>query len=77
MLFAAAQLLISVNSHRLISRAWHIAGMRYDDPKLAKKSASSLLSDGNDATSLEFWKCRTSGGLLTFLSMFPGFYSVI
>lgn len=49
-------------SCRLISRAWEVAGRRYDDPKLAKKSASSLLSDGNCAGSLELWKCRTSGG---------------
>ncbi|KAA8540176.1 hypothetical protein F0562_024261 [Nyssa sinensis] len=46
---------------RLISRAWEIAGTRYENPKLAKKSASSLLSNGDAVTSLEFWNCRTSG----------------
>lgn len=56
--------LLSLLSPRLISRAWEIAGMRYDDPKLAKKSASSLLSNDHGSTSLEFWKCRTSGGPL-------------
>ncbi|XP_019193292.1 PREDICTED: uncharacterized protein LOC109187528 [Ipomoea nil] len=64
--------LLSLLNPRLISRAWQIAGMRYDDPKLAKKSASSLLSDGNDTTSLEFWKCRTSGGplLISWINYF-------
>lgn len=56
--------LLSLLQPRLISRAWEIAGMRYDDPKLATKSASSLLGDGNEAMSLEFWNCRTEGGPL-------------
>ncbi|CAK9146071.1 unnamed protein product [Ilex paraguariensis] len=47
---------------RLISRAWEIAGTRYEDTKLAKKSASNLLSNGDGVKSLEFWNCRTSGG---------------
>ncbi|XP_057967768.1 uncharacterized protein LOC131157546 isoform X2 [Malania oleifera] len=46
----------------LISRVWTIAGARYDDPKLRKESASSLLSVENGAVSLEFWNCRKSGG---------------
>lgn len=46
----------------LVSRAWEIAGTKYEDPKLAKKSAFSLLSDGDDAKSLEIWNCRTSAG---------------
>ncbi|KAG8380252.1 hypothetical protein BUALT_Bualt07G0173900 [Buddleja alternifolia] len=54
--------LLSLLNPGLISRAWEVAGTRYDDPKLAKKSASSLLSDGDCADSLELWKCRTSGG---------------
>ncbi|KAL0354394.1 UNVERIFIED_CONTAM: hypothetical protein Sradi_3886300 [Sesamum radiatum] len=53
---------------RLISRAWEVAGRRYDDPKLTKKSASRLLSDGDSAGSLELWKCRTSGEHLLNLS---------
>ncbi|KAK6118716.1 hypothetical protein DH2020_047521 [Rehmannia glutinosa] len=56
--------LLSVLNPRLISRAWEIAGRRYDDPKLAKKSASSLLSGGDRAGSLELWRCRTSGAPL-------------
>ncbi|GFZ04374.1 hypothetical protein Acr_16g0009980 [Actinidia rufa] len=47
---------------RLISRAWALAGTRYEDPKLLKKSASSLLSSNGDGVqSPEFWNCRTSG----------------
>ncbi|XP_052183737.1 uncharacterized protein LOC127795848 [Diospyros lotus] len=47
---------------RLIKRAWEIAGTRYEDPKLLKKSTSSLLSNGDGVPSLEFWNCRASGG---------------
>lgn len=45
---------------RLISRAWQIAGTRYEDPKLAKKTASTLSSE--DGVMLEYYNCRTSGG---------------
>ncbi|XP_047963449.1 uncharacterized protein LOC125207965 [Salvia hispanica] len=55
------QHLISLLNPRLISRAWEVAGTRYDDAKLAKRSASSLLSDGATAGSLELWNIRTSG----------------
>ncbi|CAL5361040.1 unnamed protein product [Camellia sinensis] len=47
---------------RLISRAWEIAGTRYEDPMLLKKHASSLLSNGDGVPSFEFWNGRTSGG---------------
>lgn len=47
---------------RLISRAWEIASARYEDPKLAKKTASKLLSTGDAETSLEYFNCRTSQG---------------
>lgn len=47
---------------RLISRAWAIAGTRYDDAKLAKKCASNLLSGEARAKSLEYYYCRTSEG---------------
>ncbi|XP_026402170.1 uncharacterized protein LOC113297804 [Papaver somniferum] len=57
------RLLHFLNS-RLISRIWGIAGTRYEDSKLAKKSASSFLSDACNLLSLEFWNCRTSGGPL-------------
>lgn len=56
--------LLSLLNPRLISQAWGIAGTRYDNPKLAEKSASSLLATGNSDTTAEFWKCRTSGGPL-------------
>ncbi|KAL2462405.1 Cell division control protein/predicted DNA repair exonuclease [Forsythia ovata] len=54
--------LLTLLKPRLISRAWEIAGTRYDNAKLANKSASSLLSNGNGTNSLEMWNCRTSGG---------------
>ncbi|CAI9767112.1 unnamed protein product [Fraxinus pennsylvanica] len=54
--------LLTLLKPRLISRAWEIAGTRYDDAKLANKSASSLLSNQNGISSLEMWNCRTSGG---------------
>ncbi|XP_059643064.1 uncharacterized protein LOC132284940 [Cornus florida] len=46
----------------LISRAWEIAGTRYEDLNIAKKSSSSILPDGDGVTLLEFWNCRTSEG---------------
>ncbi|KAL3511533.1 hypothetical protein ACH5RR_024250 [Cinchona calisaya] len=61
--------LLSLLKPRLISQAWEIAGTRYDDPKLAVKSASNLLSDGDDAIPLELWNCRTSGGPLAIAWM--------
>lgn len=58
-------------SFRLISIAWEVAGRRYDDAKLAKKTASTLLSDGKVAGSLEMWKCQTSGGsLFSYIYLF-------
>ncbi|KAK4750960.1 hypothetical protein SAY87_004442 [Trapa incisa] len=45
-----------------ISRAWEIAGTRYEDAKLAKKSSSNLLSGEPGAKALEYYYCRTSGG---------------
>ena len=48
---------------RLISRAWQIAGTRYEDPKLAKRSECNLLNSGGGETSLEFYNCRTSEGI--------------
>ncbi|XP_020227171.1 uncharacterized protein LOC109808544 [Cajanus cajan] len=48
---------------RLVSMAWQIAGTRYEDPKLVKKSASTFLSNSNkDDVMLEYYNCRTSGG---------------
>ncbi|XP_050382643.1 uncharacterized protein LOC126799479 [Argentina anserina] len=46
---------------RLISRAWEIAGTRYDEPKLMNRS-SSQMSSNEDGVSLEYYNCRTSGG---------------
>lgn len=47
---------------RLISRAWEIASTRYEDPKLAKMTASKLFSTGVAEISLEYFSCRTSQG---------------
>ncbi|CAJ1970689.1 unnamed protein product [Sphenostylis stenocarpa] len=48
---------------RLVSMAWQIAGTRYEDPNLMKKSASTLLSSSDrDDVVLEYYNCRTSGG---------------
>lgn len=46
---------------RLISRAWEIAGTRYEEPKLMNRSSSQLLSN-EDGVSLEYYNCPTSGG---------------
>ncbi|XP_044486520.1 uncharacterized protein LOC123211729 isoform X2 [Mangifera indica] len=56
------QRLLQLLKPRLISRAWEIAGTRYDDPKLAEKSASNLPSNDHGEMPLEFYHCRTSGG---------------
>lgn len=55
--------LLSLLNPSLISRAWEVAGTKYDDPKLAKKTASNILRDcdGNDGL-IEYWNCRSSGG---------------
>ncbi|XP_022148507.1 uncharacterized protein LOC111017125 isoform X2 [Momordica charantia] len=39
--------LLQLLSPRCISRAWGIAGTRYEDPKLVKKTASGLLQNGD------------------------------
>ncbi|OMO82716.1 hypothetical protein COLO4_22872 [Corchorus olitorius] len=54
--------LLQLLDPRLISRAWEIAGTRYDDPKLVKKSASNFLSTKDGEISYEFYNCRSSGG---------------
>lgn len=54
--------LLDLLEPRLVSRAWEIAGARYDNPKLAKKCASNLLSVVEGVMPLEFWNCRKSGG---------------
>ncbi|KAF4350949.1 hypothetical protein F8388_021656 [Cannabis sativa] len=45
-----------------ISRAWQIAGTRYEDPKLAKRSEFNLFSGEDGGMSLECYHCRTTGG---------------
>ncbi|XP_062156236.1 uncharacterized protein LOC133864055 [Alnus glutinosa] len=52
--------LLQLLTPRIISRAWQIAGGRYEDPKLAKKFASNLSFE--DGVMLENYNCRTSGG---------------
>ncbi|KAK1269406.1 hypothetical protein QJS04_geneDACA022890 [Acorus gramineus] len=54
--------LLNLLRDRLISRAWEITGMRYDDPNLVKLNGSSLLSRDDDSMLLEMWSCRTSKG---------------
>ncbi|PNX98791.1 hypothetical protein L195_g022048, partial [Trifolium pratense] len=47
---------------RLISMAWQIAGTRYEDPTLVRKTESMLLINSNkDEAMLEYYNCRTSG----------------
>ncbi|CAK7323681.1 unnamed protein product [Dovyalis caffra] len=55
------RLLSLIKQPRLISRAWEIAGMRYEDAKLAKKCGSDLLccEDGEVCKLVEGW----SGGV--------------
>ncbi|KAK1362729.1 hypothetical protein POM88_038290 [Heracleum sosnowskyi] len=72
--------LLSLLNPSLISRAWEVAGTKYDDPKLAKKTASNILRDydGNDGL-IEFWNCRSSGGgsvLARFSYYFPMYFMV-
>ncbi|PON73700.1 WD repeat protein [Parasponia andersonii] len=45
-----------------ISRAWQIAGTRYEDPKLAKRSEFNWLSSEDGGMTLECYNCRMSGG---------------
>ncbi|MFS7981173.1 hypothetical protein Hanom_Chr10g00947901 [Helianthus anomalus] len=56
--------LLTLLNPRLITRAWEVAGTRYDSSKLAKKSSSGLLAAESGAKLLEFWHCRTNGGAL-------------
>ncbi|WZZ33454.1 hypothetical protein YC2023_016855 [Brassica napus] len=59
------RLLQFIEPRLLISRAWEIAGARYENPKLAKMTASKLFSTGGDTEiSLEYFNCRTSNGPL-------------
>ncbi|AAD55656.1 Hypothetical protein [Arabidopsis thaliana] len=43
-------------------RAWEIASTRYEDPKLAKMTASKIFSAGNAEIPVEYFSCRTSQG---------------
>ncbi|XP_072953589.1 uncharacterized protein [Typha angustifolia] len=56
--------LLSTVKARLVSRAWELAGMRYQDVKLAKQSSSPLLSLSDKSSASEVWNCRTSKGPL-------------
>ncbi|CAK9310537.1 unnamed protein product [Citrullus colocynthis] len=53
--------LLHLLTPRCISRAWGIAGTRYEDPKLVKKTPSSLLPN-EDGMVLEYYNCLKSGG---------------
>lgn len=61
-LIACTVFVMSVYVCRLISRAWEIASTRYENPKLAKMTASKLFSTGDAEISLEYFSCRTSQG---------------
>ncbi|KAK6937978.1 hypothetical protein RJ641_031486 [Dillenia turbinata] len=63
------QLLYLLKSQH-ISRAWEVAGSRYEDPKLVKRCSSSIFHDGNCVMPPEFWKCRTSGGPRSWRNVF-------
>jgi len=54
--------LLQLLEPRLISRAWEIASTRYEDPKLAKMTASKIFSAGNAEIPVEYFSCRTSQG---------------
>jgi len=41
---------------------WEVSGTRYQDAKLAKQSASTLLSMDDSPMGQEVWVCRTSKG---------------
>ncbi|PNT18592.1 hypothetical protein POPTR_010G250100v4 [Populus trichocarpa] len=56
------RLLSLIKQPRLMSRAWEIAGMRYEDAKLAKKCGSDLLCCEDGELSFEFYSCRSNGG---------------
>ncbi|GMH14105.1 hypothetical protein Nepgr_015946 [Nepenthes gracilis] len=56
--------LLNLLKPKLISAAWQVAGARYEDTELAKKSSSNLLSVMEDSFSLEFWNCCKNGGLM-------------
>ncbi|CAN1143732.1 hypothetical protein LINPERHAP2_LOCUS13752 [Linum perenne] len=60
---------------RLISRAWEIAGTRYEDSKLAKKIASKVLPCEDGERLLEYYHCRSSGGpfLISWMKFFKKF----
>lgn len=54
--------LLQLLQPRLISKAWEIAGSRYGEPKLGRKSAPNLLLGDAGEVSVEFYKCRKNGG---------------
>ncbi|XP_024979707.1 uncharacterized protein LOC112516732 isoform X2 [Cynara cardunculus var. scolymus] len=56
--------LLALLNPRLISRAWEVAGTRYDNPKLAKQNSSILFAGEAGAKLLEYWHCQTNGGPL-------------
>ncbi|ERN07177.1 hypothetical protein AMTRI_Chr12g273980 [Amborella trichopoda] len=58
--------LLRLLKSRHISRLWEMAGTRYGDSKLVKKSASDLLSFEKNSEVLEYWSCKTTGVPLRF-----------
>ncbi|KAK8968706.1 hypothetical protein KSP40_PGU006602 [Platanthera guangdongensis] len=54
--------LLSTLKPRHIPKLWELAGTRYQDAKLAKQTASTLLSIDRQSINPEYWSCRTSKG---------------
>ncbi|KAK8954411.1 hypothetical protein KSP39_PZI002211 [Platanthera zijinensis] len=58
--------LLSTLKPRHIHKLWELAGTRYQDAKLAKQTATTLLSIDRQSITPEYWSCRTSKGPLPF-----------
>lgn len=47
---------------RHIPKVWELTGTRYQDAKLAKQTASALLSMNVNSMPPEYWRCKTCKG---------------
>lgn len=59
------RLLVSLKPKH-IPKVWELIGTRYQDAKLAKQTASALLSMDVNSMPPEYWSCRTSKGPMPF-----------
>ncbi|CAB4304287.1 unnamed protein product [Prunus armeniaca] len=66
-IFERRHRLLRLLEPRLISRAWEIAGTRYEDPNLAKRSASKLLSNEDGAISLNIIIAEQMEGMCNWM----------